>query len=98
MCVGKKCTKIREYLAPINNLCLLDYRQLFEIDPANLKYNLGVAQLCLRTLPSWAGNVPFAKLCLDRALLFHPDDPDAIVKMGLYKLRIVILLLFGIGI
>lgn len=64
-------------------------RRLFELDPISIKYNLGVASLCLSTIPYWARNPQLARLCLERALIFHPESGKALTRMGLYKLNIV---------
>lgn len=57
------------------------------IDPTSVTSNIDVAKIYSSILPQKYQKTGFAKICIDRAILFHPNSSKANHRMAVFLLK-----------
>lgn len=62
------------------------FSEILAIDPMSVRTNVNIAKIFTSILPKQFRNTEFARICIDRALLFHPGNSKANHRMALLML------------
>src|SRR4051812_15747819 len=65
-----------------DRVCVL-FRRILTLCPMSVWANVSVAEIYSKVLPFKYRDVKFAKLCVKRAIMFHPNSSKANTRMAI---------------